>query len=234
MAMLVITRWYHEYQCLYIIMIFGIIWVCLTKGESTQNGDFDRENDEALNIWGNLGKSWRNWDWARVMAMAVPISAWCFGLVSSFQNGWFCGSLPTWEGWRWSWNMIELVTSMSPVCFLRFIKDPLQFGNQESSNTMGNSADHGDLTETSAQVVTTNGLVLQVGMGLSNGLLKDAKEFLSNPNSPEAAAMKKPPQNIREPPIETRSSTEVFMGIGVWRLYLSMFIVLFIIKILRG
>ena len=32
------------------------IWVCLTKGESTQNGDFDRENDdEALNIWGNLG-----------------------------------------------------------------------------------------------------------------------------------------------------------------------------------
>ena len=53
------------------------------------------------------------------------------------------------------------------------------------------------------QVVTTNGLVLQVGMGLSNGLLKDAKEFLSNPNSPEA--MKKPPP-YREPPIETRSS----------------------------
>lgn len=97
------------------------------------------------------------------------------------------------------------------------------------------ATDHGDLTETSArQVVTTNGLVLQVGMGLSNGLLKDAKEFLSNPNSPEAAAMKKPPPNIREPPIETRSSTEVFMGIGVWMLYLSMFIVLFIIKILRG
>lgn len=49
------------------------------------------------------------------------------------------------------------------------------------------------------KVVTTNGLVLQVGMGLSNGLLKDAKEFLSNPNSPEA--MKKPPP-YREPPIE--------------------------------
>lgn len=49
------------------------------------------------------------------------------------------------------------------------------------------------------KVTTTNGLVLQVGMGLSNGLLKDAKEFLSNPNSPEA--IKKPPV-YREPPIE--------------------------------
>lgn len=48
------------------------------------------------------------------------------------------------------------------------------------------------------KVTTSNGLVLQVGMGLSNGLLKDAKEFLSNPNSPEA--MKPPP--YREPPIE--------------------------------
>jgi len=28
----------------------------LDQRESTQNGDFDRENDdEALNIWGNLG-----------------------------------------------------------------------------------------------------------------------------------------------------------------------------------
>ena len=58
------------------------------------------------------------------------------------------------------------------------------------------------------QVTTSNGLVLQVGMGLSNGLLKDAKEFLSNPNSPEA--MKPPP--YREPPIETWSQTWMFLG----------------------
>lgn len=34
------------------------------------------------------------------------------------------------------------------------------------------------------KITTRNGLVLQVGIGLSNDLLKDGKEFLSSPSGP--------------------------------------------------
>ena len=38
------------------------------------------------------------------------------------------------------------------------------------------------------KITTRNGLVLQVGIGLSNNLLKDGKEFLSSPVSPRTCS----------------------------------------------
>ena len=66
------------------------------------------------------------------------------------------------------------------------------------------------------KITTRNGLVLQVGIGLSNNLLKDGKEFLSSPASPRTCSNTHLPEPEMEKSFFHVLATFAWWWVGYW------------------